>query len=130
MAKDNLLAKLLSAGEDVTDKVHIERIGFDIEIKALRQADVNAMRAKSTYADPKNKGKKIVNEEELNLALIEEAVVGPSELFSDELKKHYGTTSLAETLDKVLLVGEMAKLGEAIGKLNGVSQDDIDSAKN
>lgn len=127
---ENLLARILAAGDEVKDSVHFERIGLTIELKALRANEVNAIRASATYPDPNKKGGKIIDEQEVNKQLIEKAITGPEELFSDEVKKHYGAKDVNEVIENILLLGETQKLSQALSELNGVSSDDVEDAKN
>lgn len=126
----DLLSRLLAAGDDVKDTVTFERIGLTIELKALRAHEVNSIRASATYPDPKKKGGKFINEEEVNQQLIEKAIVGPAELFSDEVKKHYGAKGINDVIEGILLVGEIQRLSEKLAELNGVSNKDVEDAKN
>lgn len=125
-----LLSRLMTANEDITEVVTIDRLGLDIEVKALLADDVNRIKAQATYPDPKRKGEKIVNEDELNAALLNEAVVGPAELFDKELHKHYEVDNVGDLLEKILLLGEIAQVANTFANINGLSDEDIEQAKN
>lgn len=124
----NLLDVLLQAAEDVKGSVHIERLGMDVELKALHVTDVQALRAKCSY--PGDNGKLTLNAEEFNEELVNAAVVGPKELFDAKLLKHHKAKHTSDLLNTILLIGEMQLIMQATQELNGVSKQSVDAAKN
>lgn len=127
---NDLLTRLMTADAEVKDFYEVERLGLKIELKALRANEVNELRVASTYPDPKRAGRKVVNEEEFNQAVMEKAIVGPAELYDESLRKHYGAKNVGDVLDAILLVGELGGLQRKMQEINGISTTDIEDAKN
>lgn len=124
----NLLDVLMTAGDEVRGTVNIPRLGLDIELKAMHVRDANALRARCIY--PGKNGKKELNEEEFNAEMLKATVVGPAELFDEKLAKHYGAKHVGEVLDAILLTGELQAVTVKLQELNGISDEDVQSAKN
>lgn len=123
-----LLNRLMTANEDITTKHKVERLGLTIELRGLRTKEINKIRQSATYQEV---GKEpFVDEQELMETMLKEAIVGPAELFDEELWKHYEVNSISGLLESMLLAGEYQSLLLSFSEVNGISADEIEEAKN
>ena len=125
------LQALLSAKpiKELTDTVHIERLGTDFTVKALTMSDVSQLREEATYMKD---GKLAVNEEQLGLLMIVKATVSPD--FKDKtLMAHFEAKTATQCVQNALLAAEFNALTQAVVKVGGLAPataKEIDDTKN
>lgn len=121
------LDALLSATLDVQEEVYIPRLKTAFTIKALTEEEIEATTQEATTGRNGSVDMKLQNR-----LIVAKATLDPN--FNDKaLKAHYGTTTADETVKKALLIGEQAKLFQAVLKLTGFadgSEEAIEDAKN
>lgn len=84
------------------------------------------------YTKKDKKGNEIFDRPEYIAALTAAAVVEP-DLKNADLQKAYGVLGETRLIQKMLLVGEFAELGQAVQEISGLDSDineDIEEAKN
>lgn len=100
-------------------------------IKPLSAEVINAIEQESVEADSANKNRS-KNKRKYENGLLAASVVSP-DLNAVDIQDAYGASSAWELIDEMLLVGEKARLVEAIYKLNGLDKsldDMVKEAKN
>lgn len=128
--KDILNMLLAPNNDDVRTTVPMPRFGFDFEVKALTNDDVERITNRATK--PGAKGQKIMDENLFNYMSIAEACIVPN--FKDkEVIKALGAIDAVDAVKKRLLFSEVATLLTAIGDLNDFGKSDeelVEEAKN
>ena len=89
-------------------------------IKPLSAEVINAIEQESVEADSANKNRS-KNKRKYENGLLAASVVSP-DLNAVDIQDAYGASSAWELIDEMLLVGEKARLVEAIYKLNGLDK--------
>lgn len=100
-------------------------------IKPLSAEVINAIEQESVEADSANKNRS-KNKRKYENGLLAASVVSP-DLNAVDIQDAYGASSAWELIDEMLLVGEKARLVEAIYRLNGLDKsldDMVKEAKN
>jgi hypothetical protein len=93
------------------------------EIRAISEKENGSLERKCTKVDRKT-GVQQLDRVAFGHALAAAGVVFP-DLNNAELQKAYGTLGAENVLEKMLTVGEFAKLTEEVSKLSGLDTDDI-----
>lgn len=122
------LHALLSYDQEPTKEVYVKRFGVNFKIKGLTQEEHYSLRDQATYSV---KGKKNVNELELDGLLIATGVTEPN--FNDaQVIKKFGAKDGADAVTKALLFGEIKTLQAEILKLSGFDdeEEEIEEIKN
>ena len=96
-------------------------------IKPLSAEVINAIEQESIEADSANKNRS-KNKRKYENGLLAASVVSP-DLNAVDIQDAYGASSAWELIDEMLLVGEKARLVEAIYKLNGLDKSLDDMVK-
>ena len=124
-----LLDSLMAKKQDKTTKVKVDSVkGLTITLKALTPNEIKDLRQRATY--PGEKGKEVVNETELNELLVNASIVGPKELFDEEVLKANEVKNVGELLASRLTIGEYQHLMQEFTKINGLNDKEIEDAKN
>ena len=93
------------------------------EIRAISEKENGSLERKCTKVDRKT-GVQQLDRVAFGHALAAAGVVFP-DLNNAELQKAYGTLGAENVLEKMLTVGEFAKLTEEVSKLSGLDTEDI-----
>ena len=124
-----LLDSLMAKKQDKTTKVKVDSVkGLTITLKALTPNEIKDLRQRATY--PGDNGKEVVNETELNELLVNASIVGPKELFDEEVLKANEVKNVGELLASRLTIGEYQHLMQEFTKINGLNDKEIEEAKN
>jgi len=124
-----LLDSLMAKKQDKTTKVKVDSVkGLTITLKALTPNEIKDLRQRATY--PGDKGKEVVNETELNELLVNASIVGPKELFDEEVLKANDVKTVGDLLASRLTIGEYQHLMQEFTKINGLNDKEIEEAKN
>lgn len=133
----NLNAFLNPAQEAGPQKVVVSQrfLGEDgkpapFTIRPLTQAENDELVRKSTRRIKQNgQLAELLDKTEYGRRVVAAATVEP-DFSHEELCRHYGTLDPLEVPGRMLLVGEFARLSEAILKLSGLDGDTEEQAKN
>lgn len=124
-----LLDSLMAKKQDKTTKVKVDSVkGLTITLKALSPNEIKDLRQRATY--PGDNGKEFVNEAELNELLVNASIVGPKELFDEEVLKANDVKTVGDLLASRLTIGEYQHLMQEFTKINGLNDKEIEEAKN
>lgn len=124
----NALEALLGAKPvtEITDTVHMERLGTDFTVKALSTEDIQKLKEEATYYTGEGKARKEqINQEQLGHLMIIASTLDPD--FSDKsLQAHFNAKKTTQCVQKALLPGEFNDLTQAVLRVSGLQAPTAD----
>lgn len=120
----NPLDAFLSADLDVKKKVHIDRLGVDLEVKALSTKEFKEISEQASFGGE-------IDEHKIGALAIAKSCVNMD--FNDaKLKDKFGVITADECVSAALLPGEAAELQKAIMEISGFKamEAQVKEAKN